>query len=433
MSRAYGGRALARLGRRLLAAAAAAVLVAGPGAAAAAAQTDGQWWNQQWEMHKVRPISDGSGVTVAVLDSGVDASVPELGGSVVPGADFTGQGGDGTTDNDPDSHGTAMAALITGIDPLGAAPEATILPVVVTTDEAGTSGSMDAYSEGIRFAVDNNARVINISLAAFPSSALASGECPPALLDAIRYAAANDVVMVAGSGNQSGGPTPVPGGCPGVLTVGANDAQLNPWQDSHRSEHVDVSAPGVSLALVGKDGRTGTGTGTSGATALVSAVVALMRAEFPDDSADDILRRIIHTAGDIHTDGWDDATGYGVVQPQFALTEPLPSDAPNPVYEGLEPAGTAPSEGGLPGASPLAPAGSAQDSDEDGGAIAPAWVLVIGGLFVVVVLVVVIVVVVATSNKNKRRPAPAQFPPPYPPGPPPPPPPGPYQGPGPRR
>lgn len=376
-------------------------------------------------MQKVRPISDGSGITVAVLDSGVDASVPELADSVMSGIDFGATGGDGTTDHDEDSHGTTMAALITGNGGdngyLGVAPGATILPVAVSRAETGFP--TDLYAEGIRFAVDKGAQVINISLGSPPSTAAAVDGCPTVVADALRYAIDHDVVVVAASGNVASGEAEVPGRCAGVLTVGANDAQLNPWENSHRSEYVEVSAPGVSVAMVGSNGRTGTGSGTSAATALVSGVIALMRANFPDESADTILRRLIYTAGDIHTEGWDDATGYGVVQPYYALTEDLPADAPNPVYEDLEQGGPEATQGGgLQGASPLAPGGSAADEPGSGSAL-PLVLAVVGGMFVIAILVVVIVVVTASSRKQRTRPphpspsyAPQQHPPPrYPP------------------
>lgn len=388
----------------------------------AAAQNDGQWWHLQWEMDKVRPISDGSGVTVALLDSGVDTAVPELARSVIAGTDLI-SGGDGTSDHSPDSHGTAMAALITGENAnsgyLGVAPGATILPIAASQGEIGFDESIDRYSSGIRFAVDNGAHVINISL----GTPTLGDECPQPVADAIGYAADNDVIVVASSGNEAGGVSEFPGSCAGVVTVGANDAQLNPWERSHRSEYVDVSAPGVSISLVGADGRVGTGSGTSGATALVSGVIALMRANFPDESADTILRRLIYTAGDIHTEGWDDATGYGVVQPYYALTEDLPADAPNPVYEDLEQGGPEATQGGgLQGASPLAPGGSAADEPGSGSAL-PLVLAVVGGMFVIAILVVVIVVVTASSRKQRTRPphpspsyAPQQHPPPrYPP------------------
>lgn len=432
MIRPFERHAAVRIGwRLLLVALAASALTVSPGAVAAA-QNDGQWWHDQWEMDRVWPISDGGGVTVAVLDSGVDASVPELAGSVVSGTDFTGNGSDGTTDMDSEApgHGTTMATLITGDGGsrgfVGVAPGATILPIVVSADEAGFDISVDRYSQGIRHAVDNGAQIINISRGALPGPAVTSGSCPQPLADAIRYATDNDVIVVAATGNDATGPSPVPGRCAGVLTVGANDAQLNPWQDSHRSEFIDVSAPGVQISSIGRGGQIGTGNGTSGATALVSGAIALVRAEFPDDSADDILRRIIHTAGDIHTEGWDDATGYGVVQPYYALTEPLPPDAPNPVYEGLEQSGTEPTEGSLPGANPLAPADNAEDSSDGGPGVSPLAVVAVFIGIVIVALIVVLVVVLTASSRNKRRP------PAYPQGQPyqyhaPPPPPGPHR------
>jgi type VII secretion-associated serine protease mycosin len=414
----------ATVAQRLLAAVAVAsiVPVVAPDAAAAA-QTDGQWWHAQWTMDRVWPVSDGGGVTVAVLDTGVDTSVPELAGSVVPGADFTGRGSDGTVDLDPDAHGTTLASLITGSGGdegfRGVAPAATILPVVTDVPAENNEGFVDRLAQGIRYAVDSGAQVVNISLGAPPPppSVPSQDGCPQPVVDAVRYAVDNDVIVIASSGNLAGGYSEFPGRCTGVLTVAANDAQLDPWENSHRSEYVDVSAPGVGLAVIGSGGRAGIGTGTSAATALVSGVVALARAKFPDDSADDILRRIIHTAGDIHNEGWDEATGYGIVQPYHALTEPLPAGAPNPVYEGLEPASSEPTQQGLPGR-PLAPGASGPDSG-DGLATPVLLVAVVVGLLLVVVLVVVLIVVVATSNKNKRRSPPVHpaqrypSPPPY--------------------
>jgi type VII secretion-associated serine protease mycosin len=351
-------------------------------------------------MDEVWQITEGNGVTVAVLDSGVDESVPELAGAVLPGADFTAAGGDGTV-NGGTGHGTRMATLIAGHGGdrgfRGVAPAATILPVRVSSDDPATDDVVDLDTQGIRYATDHGARVINISLAS-----LGGGDCPEPYVEALRYAADNNVIVVAGSGNDAGGPSGYPGNCPGVLTVGATDRQLNPWADSHRSEYIDVAAAGVDLSAISVHGDPFRLDGTSASTALVSGAIALVRAQYPDATADEILRRMIYTAGDIHTDGWDDATGYGVVQPIFALTEELPPDAPNPVYEGLyEAEGADPQQ---PGGPTLAPDASAS-GDSEGGGSGLVLLAVVGGLGLLVILVVVIVLVV-TLGRRRRRPVP---------------------------
>lgn len=403
--------------------AALAVLVGTASPAGAARQADGQWWHTQWRMDEVWPITGGSGVTVAVLDSGVQASVPELAGAVIPGTDLVGDGGDGTTDRDPGGgHGTAMATLIAGQGGnrgiRGVAPEATILPVTVSSGgDVGPDSDVaaDRFARGIRYAADQGAAVVNLSQGS--QDPLAEDGCPAAVTEAVRYAASRDVIVVASSGNTSGGLLKFPGSCPGVLTVGANDPQLEPWVNTYRSEHVDVSAAGVDITLIGRDGGVYTGSGTSSATALVSGAVALVRAEFPDASADDVLARILHTVRDIHIDGRDDATGYGVVRPYQALTESVPPDAPNPVWADLE--ASAPE----PTATPTAPGGTSPGlaqgppsdrSDQAGLTPAMLFAIVLAGLLVLSVLAGAVVLLVALT---RRRPATSGHHPPPPPGP----------------
>jgi len=122
-----------------------------------------QWWFTAWQVeNKVWPITQGEGVTVAVLDSGVQANLPDFTGAVLPGTDATGGGGDGRTDTDTATvagHGTAMAGLIAaqgrGTGFVGISPKAKILPIV--------ADSKNSVTKGIRYAVDHHAKVINIS------------------------------------------------------------------------------------------------------------------------------------------------------------------------------------------------------------------------------------------------------------------------------
>src|SRR3954452_11083269 len=152
-----------------------------PGVAAAPGPRREQWWFTVWAVqNKVWPITEGKGVTVAVIDSGVEASIPDLSGVVLPGTDAEGGGGDGRTDVDdanPPGHGTAMSGLIAsqgrGTGFVGIAPQVKILPIV--------SKNLSSKAPGIRYAVDHGAKVINISQGA-PTT------CPADLQEAVGYA-----------------------------------------------------------------------------------------------------------------------------------------------------------------------------------------------------------------------------------------------------
>jgi type VII secretion-associated serine protease mycosin len=396
----------ARVLPRALAVAALVAAAAGaaPAGAAAAPADDGRWWQVQWRMDEVWQITAGGGVTVAVLDTGVNASIPELAGAVLPGTDLTGASADGTVDHDDAGHGTSMASLVAGRGGdrgfRGVAPEATILPVTVSAgvEVSGDAVTIDLFARGIRYATDQGAAVISLSQAVIGDPRYEDG-CPPPVAEAVRYAASNDVVVVAGSGNVAEGTSAYyPGNCPGVLTVGANDPQLEPWADSHRSTYVDASAPGTDIDVIGRDGNVYYGSGTSNATALVAGAIALVRAEFPDASAEEVLARVIHTARDIAAEGRDDATGYGVVRPFQALTESVPADAPNPVWEGLGETGP----GQAPTAAASEPAvGMPPPSGEGGGG--GRLLLVAGaGLLLLVIAAVVVGLLVA---RDRGRPA----------------------------
>src|SRR5690606_32691095 len=166
-------------------AAAALAAVTGAGVVVAPAQPavaqDGQWWHTAWEMSQVWQITDGSGVTVAVVDSGVDASVPDLAGAVVPGIDLSGSGTDGRVDTSENGHGTGMASLIasrgTASGVVGVAPGAAILPINLgpPEDRANVDGRQD-FSAAIKYAADQGAAVVNVSRGAFVSG---PEPCPP--------------------------------------------------------------------------------------------------------------------------------------------------------------------------------------------------------------------------------------------------------------
>jgi len=302
----------------------------------------GEWWFGSWHVaQEVWPLAQGAGVTVAVLDTGVQASLPGLRGVVLRGGDTSqagpGHATPGDTDGDAanDGHGTAIATLIAGQGYgngiVGVAPRARILPVRV--GDAGAD-SAAAAAAGIRFAVRHGARVINMSFGGQVSS---PRSCDPVLAGAVGYALAHDVVLVAAAGDAGVLPGPMePASCPGVLAVGGTGPDGTWWPGSTRAPYVAVAAPGEQITFAGMDGRhSTTATGTSFSSALVAGTAALIRSRYPAMPWYQVDQRLIGTAAAAGRQVPSDAYGYGLVDPAEAVNAaayPLPRSAPNPVY-----------------------------------------------------------------------------------------------------
>jgi subtilisin family serine protease len=183
--------------------------------------------------------------------------------------------------------------------------------------------------------------VLNLSVAASGNGI--AGSCPPDLQAAIQDAVGKGAVLVAGSGNDGSGSNPpvYPAACKGVLAVGAIDLARHAWVDTQRQPYVDVAAPGVNMQAIDDKGRTGTSEGTSDATALASGAVALVWSKYPALTNRQVVARILATLRD-DTDqpGRDDATGGGIIRPYNAITQNIPANAPNPVFDELTQAPT---------------------------------------------------------------------------------------------
>ncbi len=323
---------------------AAVVLDASPALAAPAPRSD-QWWLSSWGVDKIWPITEGSGVTIGLLDTGVNAALPDLAGHVVPGGDTTGHGGDGRVDIDTQAagHGTSMATLIVGqgrgTGMVGVAPKAKLLPVTVSDGIGTAQGFREHVAAGIRFAVDHGASVISISQA-FPADAWPE-LCPSDILDAVIYASRHDTVIAAATGNNGGigNSAEAPASCPGVLAVGGVNADTSPWGRTQQVSYVDVAGPASAIGVVDKSGRYSPGgSGTSSATALVAGGIALVRAAHPKMPARQIVQRAMATALDSGPPGFDNQTGYGAfrIHRVMDLSFQVPDSAPNPPYERLD-------------------------------------------------------------------------------------------------
>ena len=265
------------------------------------------------------PLSTGAGVIVGVVDSGVRKTHADLAGSVLPGTDFVTGSGDGS--NDQNGHGTHVAAIIAarrnGVGVVGGAPSARILPVRVL--DANGSGYTSDVAQGIIWATDRGARVINLSLGGPQPSV--------ALQQAMQYARSKGAVIVAAAGNnaQAGNPVMYPGAYPEAIAVAAVDNAYQRAPFSEMRSYVDVAAPGVSIlsAWGSSDSAYAYASGTSMATPYVSATAALMLSQRPQLTPDQVQARIEATALDLGPKGKDPAFGAGLVEPGAALVRPV--------------------------------------------------------------------------------------------------------------
>ncbi|MFD2414724.1 type VII secretion-associated serine protease mycosin [Amycolatopsis pigmentata] len=298
------------------------------------------WAQQMLDPDAAWPYSRGGGVVVAVVDSGVDTDHPQFKrpGKVLAGRDFVaGANLPGTFDCD--SHGTAVASIIAG-DSLpgigfhGIAPDARILPVRVTERDLGDQGqtlriSPQTIGDAIRYAVDQGARVLNLSLAGTADF--------PAIRDAVAYAVARDVVVVAAAGNaQQDTSTELPSypaGYPGVLGVGEVDIDGARAPNSQIGPYVGIVAPGGKvLAATRVDGHAYV-EGTSFATPFVTGTAALVRAAWPQLSAAEVIQRIKATASPARGGEGSDSYGAGLVNPYRAVTDGMNVGPPAAVPE----------------------------------------------------------------------------------------------------
>ncbi|GAA4209194.1 type VII secretion-associated serine protease mycosin [Actinocatenispora rupis] len=304
--------------------------VLAPGVANAQTVREGQWYLDYLNIPQAQRISNGSGVTVAVVDSGVDASHPDLAGSVLTGASFGNAQGRPATE-DTDGHGTGMAGIIAGRGgddrhETGVAPGVKILPVRTSTT---SDNDPDATAQAIRWAVDHGADVINVSQG--------GNESTPAEVSAVHYAEVHNVVVVGAAGNTDAGIDSIaaPGRLKGVLNVTGVDRSGTFWSGSAQGKYAALSAPAVKIigpspTSVYKSGYS-EGTGTSAAAAIVSGVAALVRAKYPSMDAANVINRIVRTATDRGPKGWDQQYGFGIVNPVGALTADVPTVDKNPL------------------------------------------------------------------------------------------------------
>lgn len=332
-------------------------------------------------------IATGEGVVVAVVDSGIDGSNAHLRDAIIGGVNLVPDDGaaDGTTD--VSGHGTAVAGAIAaravdGSGVVGLAPDAQLLAVRVyratddDTVEAGLGPDAGRLAQGIVWAVDHGATLINVSMS--------DDESSPALSDAAAYAASHGVLIVASAGNR--GTTTntqdsprYPAAYAGALSVAAADASGAVTDASIHGDHVQVSAPGQAVLTAATGGGdcvyAGNAPSSSYATAYASGAAALLAQAFPDETPAQWSYRLMATALRPNPDARDDLQGWGLIQPFTAMTFAPGSDSRGPASPFVD---------GASGAAPAATAAVIATETPSPWAPTRAWALAAGAVAAVV-------------------------------------------------
>ncbi|WP_341718055.1 type VII secretion-associated serine protease mycosin [Micromonospora sp. FIMYZ51] len=288
---------------------------------------DDSWHVKELELAELHRITQGEGVVVAVVDTGVDASHRDLKDNVLPGVDLYDR--DGKGDVDRRNHGTGMASLIAGHGHgpgngngvLGVAPKAKILPVTVQNEQARAI-SPEAIATGINWAVDHGADIINVSL---------GGSFSDELNRAVERAYQQDIIVVAAIGNDDNYVAGFPAQHELAVAVNGTDRKgVISKGAALAADEVDIAAPGEQIVLAVPGDKYETSTGSSSSAALVSGSLALIKARYPDLNAQQLVQRLLETTRDAGDPGHDRQYGWGVLDLRQALIgEPDGRTAPS--------------------------------------------------------------------------------------------------------
>ncbi|WP_030144741.1 S8 family serine peptidase [Glycomyces sp. NRRL B-16210] len=346
------------IGAGLGAIAIAAAVTAAPGTAFAqdTYAQDNAWVPEVVNAPDVWGTTQGEGVTVAVMDTGINDHPFFEGKNILPGYSSFSDEEDGW--NDQDGHGSGVAAAV-----LLAAPEATIMPVRIGTGASVLSGAMGPVQwDAFYWAVDNGADVLVVPwIVSGVRSSFDGG-----YLECLQYAVDNGVIVVGSAGNDPNAEIAYPAWVPGVLTVtGANSSGDIWYENTTVGPEVDVAAPADAMTVpLPQDSALGNTElyaevigGTSMGTGVVGGVAALTWAAHPDLDANNVIQRLLLTSGDGSGNRSDDV-GYGLVNAERAVNA-----------DGIEPVDENPL--GYPMGEPGVSGSSDETSDTDEGEAAP--------------------------------------------------------------
>ena len=303
-----------------------------------------EYWLTDYRIVDAWKQSTGSGVTVAVIDTGVDGTHPDLVDNVLEGYDASGEGSPNGWQGlgvEP-MHGTEVASLIAGhghnvsgipkiagqpgkpAGVIGVAPDAKILPISLNMVSNAEKSIDEQIPAAVRYAVDHGAQVINLSIGSNKTT------WPKSWDDAFAYAEEKGVVVVASAGNRGSGITQVgaPATIPGVLTVGGVERQREASKGSStQGISIGVTAPSNDMIAAAPGNKYMIWSGSSASAPLVSGLAALIKSKYPNLSAAQIIQRITESADDTGAAGRDPVYGFGIINPLMALDPSTPQDA----------------------------------------------------------------------------------------------------------
>ncbi|MFC5532146.1 S8 family peptidase [Cohnella yongneupensis] len=271
----------------------------------------------QWNLPRIATesgwsVTKGSDdIIVAVVDTGVQADHPDLQGRLVKGVNIV----DPSSPPDDDvGHGTHVAGIISaevnnGEGVAGMTWYTKIMPVKAL-DSSG-AGSTYSVAEGILWAVDHGADVINMSLGNYAQAEF--------LHDALKYAYDHGVVLVAASGNDNTDRPGFPAAYPEVLAVAATDPDESRAEYSNFGDYIDIAAPGTSIPSTYPGSRYAALSGTSMASPHVAALASLVKSVNPKLTNEEIMDLLRRTAKDLGQQGKDNDFGYGQIDVNSAL------------------------------------------------------------------------------------------------------------------
>lgn len=282
-----------------------------------------QWYLDSWKIEEVWRTSQGAGISVAVVDTGVDATHPDLVGQVAEAP--LGEG-------DASGHGTQVASVIVGTGVSvggegvhGVAPKAKVLSFRIPGVTSAELIEKENSAAAIRAAADSRAQIINVSLGGNWASRIQA--------EAINYAFSKGKLVVASGGNiNANGPGVVyPAAFPGVLGVGAVSPDGRTWTGGNTGQWISLAAPGVDIpAACTSSTRYCIGTGSSTAAALVSGVAALVWSANPTWTANQVIKRLIENTSTAPGEQVpNDLVGFGIVSPRRALQATGPPGPPD--------------------------------------------------------------------------------------------------------
>lgn len=275
--------------------------------------TNDAYYGSEWHLQTINApgawdLSLGTGVTVAILDSGIDATHPDMQGKLVPGWNFY---DNNNNTADVFGHGTMVAGVVGAVGNntvgvIGVAWGSKLMPVRVT-DTSGT-GYLSAFASGLNWAADHGAKVANLSFAVQSSSTTQT---------AAQYFKNKGGVVVNSGGNYSVLDSTAPSDA--LVSVSATDSTDSRASWSSYGPYIDLSAPGVGIWTTLMGGGYGAVSGTSFSSPLTAGVVALMMAANPSLSPSQIVSILESTAVDLGSTGYDQYYGYGRVNAGAAV------------------------------------------------------------------------------------------------------------------